>query len=136
MIYIDTGAFIARYVKRDQFHDRAVAVWERLAKKPVRLLTSNFVVDETITLLARRTTYDFAAARARALLSSGALTILRPDASDEFAALDRFESFADQQVSYTDAVSFVLMQRRGLQRVFGFDRHFTLAGFDLWPERR
>lgn len=134
MIFVDTGAFIARYVKRDQYHSRATAAWKQLAKKPVPLLTSSFVLDETITLLARRTSYDFAAARARSLLSSAVLTVLRPDAKDELTALDQFESFADQQVSYTDAISFVLMKRRGLKRVFGFDRHFALAGFELWPK--
>ena len=40
----------------------------------------------------------------------------------------------DQAVSYTDCVSFVLMKREGLRNVFGFDGHFTAAGYRLWPE--
>ncbi|MEX1044724.1 MAG: hypothetical protein WEC73_01230 [Chthoniobacterales bacterium] len=39
--------------------------------------------------------------------------------------------FADQGVSFTDGMSFVLMRREGLWEVFGFDGHFTAAGFRL-----
>jgi predicted nucleic acid-binding protein len=57
VIFIDTGAFLARFVERDQFHKRALAVWRRLEKRHDRCFTSNFVLDETFTLLARRTSY-------------------------------------------------------------------------------
>ena len=91
------------------------------------------MLDETFTLLGRRSTYAFAADRARALLSSAALTILRPDADDETAAVELFAKFADQQVSFTDCVSFVLMRRHRLERAFTFDRHFADAGFEVLP---
>ncbi len=42
---------------------------------------------------------------------------------------------ADQGPSFTDCVSFVLMKRRRLRRVFTFDRHFAAAGFEMWPGR-
>ncbi len=131
MIFLDTGAFLARFMKRDQHHDDAVKIWKRLEKRPPRLFTSNHVLDETFTLLARRAGYAFSAQRARTLLSSEVLTILRPDANDEFAALDDFERFSDQRVSFTDCVSFVLMRKRGIRKAFSFDRHFVLAGFRL-----
>ena len=54
MIYIDTGAFLARYIKRDQYHQQAVEFWNQIRKKRERYFTSNFVLDETFTLLGRR----------------------------------------------------------------------------------
>jgi len=36
-------------------------------------------------------------------------------------------------VSFTDCVSFSLMRRYKLSRVFTFDRHFAAAGFTVWP---
>ncbi len=96
--------------------------------------TSNVVLDETFTLLGRRASYAFAAGRARSLLGSSALTILRPDAEDEQAAVDLFAKFSDQQVSFTDCTSFVLMRRSGLGRAFTFDRHFATAGFETVPK--
>lgn len=133
MIYVDTGAFLARYVAADQYHRAAARGWKRLERSPGGLFTSSFVVDETLTLLARRTTYAFAAARADAIYGSRVLTILRPDAVDESAAVELFRKFADQRVSFTDCVSFALMRRHRLKKAFTFDRHFENAGFEVWP---
>jgi predicted nucleic acid-binding protein len=133
VIFIDTGAFIARYVPRDEQHRRAKRAWSEIERGRSRCFTSSFVLDETFTLLGRRASYAFAAERARALLASTALTILRPEAADEVKAVDLFTKFADQKVSFTDCVSFALMRRHGLNRAFTFDRHFADAGFELLP---
>ncbi|MGH7856435.1 MAG: type II toxin-antitoxin system VapC family toxin [Candidatus Binatia bacterium] len=134
MIFIDTGAFLARHLRRDQHHRRAKAAWKTVERRRWRCVTSNFVLDETFTLLARRASYRFAVERARNLLASEALKILRPAADDELEALGLFEKYADQEVSFTDCISFVLMRGAEIGRVFGFDGHFTRAGFELWPD--
>ncbi|MFW5920841.1 MAG: type II toxin-antitoxin system VapC family toxin [Polyangiales bacterium] len=136
MIFVDTGAFIARYVKRDQHHREASHGWAQLRRRKPMLYTSNFVLDETFTLLARRTDYEFAAHKARSLLTSRLLRIVRPEHEDELQAVGLFEKYADQEVSFTDCVSFVLMRRHGLKHAFAFDRHFQVAGFEPWPTRR
>lgn len=133
MIFIDTGAFLARYIERDQYHNAATKHWQTLRNDQRRCFTSNFVLDETFTLLARRSTYRFAAERARNLLQSTSLSILRPDAECEAAALELFEAFADQSASFTDCVSFVLMEKHSIKCAFSFDRHFAIAGFELEP---
>jgi uncharacterized protein len=133
MIYIDTGALIARYIAKDDYHTEAKSSWKALEKNKDRLFTSNFVLDETFTLLGRRAGYKFAAERARAIYSSEALTILRPDKSNELEALRFFEKYSDQMVSYTDCISFALMREHKIKRVFTFDKHFDLAGFQIIP---
>lgn len=133
MILIDTGAFLARYIDRDQHHDEAIAFWHELARIRTPCFTSNLVLSETLTLLARRTDYRFAAERAHQLYSSNVLQILRPDASDESAAIVLFEKYADQHVSFCDCVSFVLMRRLGIPDAFTFDGHFAIAGFNIRP---
>ncbi len=136
MIFIDTGAFVARHLPRDQHHAAAVAGWERLARRGWRCLTTSFIVDETVTLLARRAGARFAADRARAMLTSERLTIARPTADDELVALEMLEKFEDKDLSFTDCISFVTMRARRVQRAFTFDRHFRAAGFTLWPTAR
>lgn len=131
MIFIDTGAFIAKYFNRDQYHQRAVEIWNRIGANGENCITSNFVLDETFTLLARRAGYEFAIQRARNIYASHALKIIRPDEKDELSALDFFNKYADQDVSFTDCISFVLMKREKIDRAFSFDRHFQLAGFNL-----
>lgn len=135
MIFVDTGPLVARFVRHDNHHARAARYWAELKKQNLMCFTSNFVLDETFTLLGRRASYGFAAERARSLLASRALTILRPDSGAEAEAVELFAKFADQRVSFTDCVSFVLMRRSRLEKAFTFDRHFVDAGFQIWPVR-
>ena len=134
MIFIDTGAFLARYLRKDQHHRSALSVWERLGSKPENCATSNFVLDETFTLLGRWAGHGFAVQRAKSVYASQALTILRPDREDEMKALQFFGKYADQHVSFTDCISFALMKRERIDRVFTFDRHFEFAGFQTIPD--
>jgi len=136
MTFIDTSAFLARYLSRDQYHRAALDTWRALEPAGEPLVTSNFVLDETFTLLGRYTNYLFAAERAKIIYASQALTILRPGLDDELAALELFSKYADQRISFTDATAFVLMRKHGIARVFSFDRHFAYAGFELMPAAR
>ena len=133
MIFIDTGAFLARYLRDDQYHRSAVAAWEELGSDRENCVTSNFVLDETFTLLGRRAGYGFAVERAKNTYASQALTICRPDRRDEINALGFFGKYADQNVSFTDCISIVLMKRVKINRVFSFDKHFEFAGFHVVP---
>jgi uncharacterized protein len=130
VIFIDTGALVARYVAADQHHATAVDTWGRLEASRDRCATRNFVLDEVWTLLARRAGAAFAAERARRLYASPRFTLLRPGQDDELDALALLEKYADQAASYTDCISFVLMRRAKIRRVFTYDAHFDRAGFE------
>jgi len=129
MIFIDTGAFIARFLIRDQHHEKSLAKWEKLQKSKKKCFTSNFVLDETFTLLGRWVNYDFAADKANNIYTSNAFTILRPELEDELAALKYFKKYADQKVSFTDCISFVLANKNKIKNIFTFDQHFKRAGY-------
>lgn len=128
-IFIDTGAFIAKYLPEDQFHLKALGLWQKLEKKQTKLITSNFVLDETLTLLARRADYSFSSRIAQAIYASKVIKIIRPTLETEYGALVYFEKFSDQRVSFTDCVSFQMMKEHRIKQAFSFDRHFELAGF-------
>ncbi len=133
MIFIDTGAFVARHIERDQHHQAAVAFWARMAREKTRCATSSFVLDESFTLLGRFAGNVFAAQRARNIYTSSVIRILRPDAEMEARALEYFTKYADQKISFTDAISFALMRKEHMRKAFTFDRHFADAGFDVLP---
>ena len=136
MIFIDTGAFLARYLARDQYHEIAKEAFTEIARQNTKVFTSSFVLDETITLLARRAGSEFAAQRARLIYASESLSILRPDKKIELSACDILEKFSDQKVSFTDCISFALMRYHKLHKVLGFDKHFQIAGFELFPQQK
>lgn len=133
MIFVDTGAFLARYIQRDQYYRHATDGWKRLVQSARKCFTSNLVVSETATLIARRAGYKFAAQRLHLLLTSQLVTVLRSSQEDELQSVALMEKYADQEVSFVDCVSFVLMRKHHLRDAFAFDRHFEHAGFRLWP---
>lgn len=130
-IFIDTGAFIARYIAEDQYHDRSIEIWQKIKLNNEVWFTSNHVLDETFTLLARRVSHQFSAEKAHLIYNSKLFQIVRTTNEDELAGLALFEKYADQSFSFTDCLSFVLMKRLKIQRAFSFDRHFSQAGFVL-----
>ena len=135
MIFIDTGAFIARCVAADQHHKDALPLWKHIEQARPVCVTSNLVLNETLTYLGRHVDYAWAVQKGKVLYASHWLGILRPTEEDERLALRHFEKYADQEVSFTDCVSFALMQHRKIRQVFSFDRHFTLAGFEFYRQQ-
>ena len=134
MIFVDTGAFIARYIKADQFHAQSIEQWRRLAADNEQLFTSNFVINETITLLSRWAGTKYAAGTARILYASGALTIIRPVEEDETQAIHMLERSGQPGISFTDCVSMVLIERLRISNVFTFDNHFRRMGVQIVPD--
>ncbi|HKK19129.1 MAG TPA: PIN domain-containing protein [Opitutales bacterium] len=134
-VFVDTGAFLAKEIQRDQHHVEAIEAWGKLSGRPGGLYTSEHCLDESATLLARRTNYAFAAGWGSDLLASG-ITLLRADPADLEYSFRLMRKFADQGVSFTDCLSFVLMKRERIRWVFGFDHHFAAAGFRLWSGRQ
>jgi len=131
MIFVDTSAFLAKYLQNDQYHSLATEIWEELSNSNVRLFTSNLVISETLTLLGMQAGYEFAAERSLVFYSSKLLTILRPNLNDELRALHFFSSFSSLKVSFTDCISFALLENYSIQKVLAFDIHFEIAGFEL-----
>lgn len=131
MIFIDTGAFIARYLTKDSYHTEAIKIWRNLEIKHKKLFTSNFVLDETFTLLARFSHTKFAYEKAHLIYATDIISILRPDHEVEVNALHWFDKYAEHKVSFTDCISFQLIRQYNIKEVFTFDKHFKIAGFKI-----
>lgn len=136
MIFIDTGAFVARYRPSDDWHQSAIDGWAQLENSDRACYTSNFVVAEALKLIEWCAGQSRALRCGREILSSSEITVLRSGPSEELEALALMDKFSDQKPGFVDCVSMALMRRRRLTSVFGFDRHFQIAGFRLWPDER
>lgn len=128
-IFIDTSFFKALIDGDDDFHKKAVDIWEKLEKEKLILITSNYVLDETFTLIRARRGLAIVLEFRDYLWQSGSVfKIERVIAQDEAEAW--FWFLKDwSKLSFTDCVSFALMKRLNLKRVLTFDRHFEKAGF-------
>lgn len=129
MVFVDTSAIVARNASRDPYHLAASSLWNKFEDTP--LITTNHVLEESLTLLARRIGYALASDMAGRFYASASLDIIYTGREDELDAIRYFRKFSDHQVSFTDCISFAIMKRHHVRTAFTFDRHFTLAGFQI-----
>ena len=129
-LFVDTSAWFAFANRRDPDHR---AVRKVLDASGIRLVTSNFVFDETVTLCLYRLGHAAAAAVGAALRDDATVDVLRLSADDERQAWALFLERPDHRYSFTDCTSFVLMRRLGLVRAVALDDDFRGEGFQTSP---
>lgn len=129
-VFVDTGAWYALTDKRDPDHQAAVRFFQANTHS---LVTTNFIFDETITLLRVRLGWKTAVEFGRKLKSSRMVTLAAVNGDDENRAWDLFLKYQDKDFSYTDCTSFTVMQRLNLDTAFSFDGHFSVMKFIVVP---
>ena len=130
-VFIDTSFFKALVDPQDQFYNQAVAIIKKLKEEDILLITSNYILDESFTLLRVKRNLELAILLREFISKSvAAIKIARVTVADEARAWKWFLlDWSD--LSFTDCVSFALMERLKLQRVATFDKDFQRAGFQI-----
>lgn len=131
-VLVDAGAWLAFLHRRDSRHREADRALRALARSRERLFTTDLVVAEVHRLLLHRVGIQAARAFLERLATSAHVEIELATTHDHEAARRWLARLADQRITYTDAVSFAVMDRRRCRRVLSFDRHFAVAGFELY----
>jgi uncharacterized protein len=125
MIFVDTGAWFASVVPLDIDHASA-SQWLNQNAEP--LLTTDYIVDETLTLLRARGE-STRAIRLGEQFFSGALAKVYVLTEDDIRnTWEVFRKFSDKDWSFTDCSSRVVMEKLGITRAFCFDHHFVQFG--------
>jgi uncharacterized protein len=126
VIFVDTSAWYARFASKDAQHD-AVKAWH-LGNREA-LVTTDYVVDETLTLFKARGNSEIAFRVGPRLLDGqlAALVYVTPD--DISAAWQLFDSHRDKAWSFTDCTSYVVMRRLAIAEAVATDAHFRQFGF-------
>ncbi len=128
-VFVDTSAWYALAATRDASHDRATRTLRAMTAARRRLVTSNHVASETYTLIRVRLGHQAAQTFLRGVGESAVTQRVFVPEEWERGAEALLAQYADQDFSYVDATSFVLMRRLGLVEAFTFDHHFSVAGF-------
>ncbi len=132
-LFVDTGAWFALADQSDQYHGKAVEVYPTLLNNYHHLSTTNLLVAETYILIRRALSHEAAIAFLENIAASPRVMKIYSDITLEDMAEDTLRKYQDQDFSYTDAVSFAVMEYYGIKQAFSFDQHFVTAGFALIP---
>ncbi len=128
-VLMDSAGFLALWDAGDEHHRRAVALQTELARQRRRFLTTEYIVDETITLLLVRHSHAAASDFLDTVERSESLRLEWIGPERFHAAASLFRRHGDKEWSFTDCVSFVVMRELRLRDAFTSDQHFRQAGF-------
>jgi predicted nucleic acid-binding protein len=97
-LLVDTGAFYAQRDPGDAHYQHATDAFAMLATAAGEIYSTEHIIDETITLLARRESYSYAAAAGEELLASRVLRWLDATPAEWREALGLTRKYAHQAV--------------------------------------
>ncbi len=134
MIFLDTGAWVALAVPGDPHAAEARRLYAEIARGAHgALVTTDFVLDEAVTLARMASDAPTAARLAETVLGSRSVTVVWIDRDQVVAAVDRLRRHADKRSSLTDCTSFEVMEQLRITDAFTFDHNFEEAGFTRRP---
>lgn len=131
-LFVDTSALIALAKTNDDNHQKAASYLRELTD-PFKLVTSDYVLDETATRLRASFGAQKAVFFCEKIFESQLYKIHFIDKKIFRLALEKMKKYADKELSLTDCTSFVLMEKYHITCAFTFDNDFKKAGFEMVP---
>ncbi len=135
-VFVDTGGWMACADRADPAHASCSGARDEMLQTGHALLTTDFVVDETLTLIRFRLGLGAANAWWHQIDGSARLRWERVE-SDRFErARHLLFQYRDKDLSFTDCTSIAIMRELKLTTVLTTDRHFHQVGFKVLPALR
>ena len=135
MIFVDSSAWIALSNSRDQHYDEAITIFNRLLQRRMQIVTTDYVIDETVTRLRYDLSHTAAVKFLDVIERTGqedTLTVIGVDKRLFQEALRLFRQYNSARLSFTDCTSFAVCQRFEIAEVFAFDSDFEMMGITMF----
>lgn len=129
-VLVDTSGLYALVDKKDASHAAARDVAAHLARQGRKLVVTDHIVSETVTLAKARSGARVALRVLDLIEQSVGVRVEWIDQARFDATKTYFRKHADHDYSFADCVSFVVMRELRLQQALTTDRHFREAGFE------
>ncbi|MBI4564852.1 MAG: type II toxin-antitoxin system VapC family toxin [Planctomycetes bacterium] len=124
-LFVDSGVWIGCVHESDPLHARAKAILD--APTALSPIANELILSESTTLLRRVLSAPRVTQFARDLIDGRTGTLVRSETSDWREALRIMEKYADQRISFADAVSIAMIRRLNIEKVASFDKHFKIV---------
>jgi predicted nucleic acid-binding protein len=135
-LFIDTWGWVVLEDSKDPSHQAASRIYDEAVRTSSSVFTTNFVLDETISLLFRRRPFEEVARFMKGLMISPFIKIEEITQARFLRAFDLRLAFRDKpDISFTDLTTMIVAQDLKVADILSGDRHFIQAGlgFRLLP---
>ena len=133
LMFVDTAAWIAAADSADTSGPGVRKARDQWLSEGGMLVTTDYVVDETLTTIRFRIGLDAAEAWWLQIEGSTRLRIKSINEARRDRARSLFFGYRDKDFSFTDCCSFVLMRELRIRRALTLDHHFRQMGFEVIP---
>ncbi|MEO8604090.1 MAG: PIN domain-containing protein [bacterium] len=127
-VLVDSGVWIALARANDQHHEAADAQLRKAIAERVPLITTNLILAEVHRFVLFHAGIRPAGLILERIEASPSVSVVYPNTAHDSAARGWLAKLADQRITYTDAVSFAVMESHHCGAVLTFDHDFVLAG--------
>jgi predicted nucleic acid-binding protein len=130
-VFVDTAGWANIFVRTEPKHEKASHLFHEWRRQNHRLVTSNYVLVELVALL----TQPFRVPRPNqfryieTVRLAPYVEVVHVDEALDAAGWALLKARPDKEWSLVDAVSFMIMQQRGIMEALTTDHHFEQAGF-------
>lgn len=125
MVFVDTSAWFAKFVPDDPDHGR-INAWLRANTEPV--LTTDYCIDEVLTLLVARKQLPRALEAGRVFFHEGLVQLHFVTPQQIHRAWILFQQRAAAGWSFTDCTSKTVIDDLGIRTAAALDEHFRQFG--------
>jgi len=132
-IFVDTSGWVALFNRKDKCYLEAVKLWNALSKEKAYIYTTNYIIDETITLIRRRAGFQISVKTGDSLFESRTIKKITITQAIEKSTWKIYKKFSDKEFSFTDCTSFVVMEENKIDAAFALDKNFVQYGFKVLP---
>ena len=132
-LFIDTAGWMACADAADPACLPTRTARDRALERGQLLVTTDYVIDETLTLVCLRLGLTAAEAWWAQVEASSRLRVEWVGPARADSARHLFFRHRDKDFSFTDCTSFIVMQELKLREALTTDGHFEQAGFDATP---
>ena len=134
-IFVDTAGWMACADEADPAHRRACSARDTALEQGQLLVTTDYVLDETLTLIRTRLGLTAAEAWWEQVENSSRVRWEWISVTRAEKARHLFFRYRDKDYSFTDCTSFVVMNELKLKQALTTDDHFRQMGFSVLPAR-
>ena len=124
-VMIDTSAYFAITDKKDKSYSDALNF---IKTNALPLVTTDCIIVETLNLINQRLGHHYAIAIGKKLFDHPQTEVIKVTAEDTAAAWMIFQRYDDKDFSFTDCLTFAVMERFKIPAAFAFDDHFKQYG--------
>ena len=135
-LFVDTAGWMACADRNDPAHAKCVGVRDAKLRAGFLLVTTDYVLDETLTLLRLRLGLPATREWWERVSQSPRVIFAEVDAELRDRAMDWFFRYEDKSFSFTDCTSFAFMRQEKIREALTTDRHFRQAGFEMVEKRK